>query len=67
MAKNSKDEVTLITGDGRRYRLRFKIAKITTPPDTPDTPVFVICDNEISLGFKVDEVRRRAKRGPGQA
>lgn len=61
MAKKSKDEVTLVTGDGRRYRLKVAIAKITTPPDKPDTPVFVICDNEISLGFKVDAVRGRAK------
>lgn len=61
MAKKNKDAVTLVTGDGRRYQLKFKLAKITTPPDKPDTPVFVICDNEISLGFKVDEVRGRAK------
>lgn len=61
MAKKGKDEVTLVTGDGRRYRLKFKIAKITTPPDKPNTPVFVICDNEISLGFRVDEIRGRAK------
>lgn len=61
MAKKNKDAVTLVTGDGRRYRLKFKLAKIMTPPDNTDMPVFVIYDNEISLGFKVDEVRGRAK------
>lgn len=28
MAKKNKDAVTLVTGDGRRYRLKFKLAKM---------------------------------------
>lgn len=52
---NKRDnDVTLVTRDGRRYRIIGKVARILTPKET--TPVLCVFDENMSFGLRVRKV-----------